>query len=275
MNRQITKLEYKVGAFVAVGLVLAMASILILGGNRIAFTRYLRVQSYFEEVQGLFPGSVVSLAGLPVGNVERIEFSPDQSKLRVVMTIDRRFAPRITEGTTADVRTLGALGDKYVYLTQGPLAGRPLPEGATLVVNESGDILKMLSSKDDGVGQVIGLVKEMRATVAAINANGRIGGALDGASAATSQLKTTLAQMDGLLRDLRGQLPADHAFKAAVASLASVLAKVDQGRGTLGQLINDPSVHQRLKLMLGGSPRDAYLKNMIRESIQQSEAPKK
>lgn len=271
MEQQTSNLERKVGAFVAIGLVLAMASILILGGNRVAFKRYMRVYSNFDEVQGLFPGSVVSLAGLPVGNVSSIAFAPGERKLRVEMEIDRAFAPRITEGTTSDVRTQGALGDKYIYLAPGPIAGKAIADGATLEVNDSGDILKMLASKEDGVGQVIGLVKEIRALVSGMNASGRFLGALDNTASATAQLKVTLVQMDGLLKDLRSELPKDKKLHHAVVALSSVLEKIDQGKGTLGALVNDPSVHQRLKALLGGSPRNAYLKDMLRETVKQSD----
>jgi phospholipid/cholesterol/gamma-HCH transport system substrate-binding protein len=61
-------------------------------------------------------------------------------------------------------------------------------------------------------------------------------------------------------------------LRQALVNLSSILEKIDQGKGTLGQLINDPSVHQSLKSLLGGSPRNRYMKDMIRETIQQSEA---
>ena len=274
-NESNVKLEWKVGAFVGLGLLLAMVSILVLGGNRIAFTRYVHVVSYFEEVQGLFPGSVVSLAGLPVGNVKRIKFAQGQNKLAVEMDIDQQFAERVVEGTTSDVRTQGALGDKYVYLTPGPPVGKSLPDGAVIATNDSGDIMKLLTSKDEGVGQVLGLIKELRALVASLNANGRAAGTFENASSAALQLKNTLVQMDGLIRDLRSEIPHDQKMKLAISALASVMQKIDQGKGTLGALVNDPSVHQRLKAMLGGSQRNAYLKDMLRDSIKQNEDAKK
>ena len=50
--------------------------------------------------------------------------------------------------------------------------------------------------------------------------------------------------------------------------MASVMEKIDSGKGTLGALINDPSLHQNLKSVLGGSQRNRYMKEMARESIQ-------
>lgn len=274
MEHESKSLEYKVGIFVALGLAMVAFSILILGGNKVLFTKYVYFYADFKEVQGLFSGSVVSLAGMPIGNVEEIEFVPGSETLTVKMMIDAKFHGRLTEGTTADIRTQGALGDKYIYLNPGPVTGSVLADGSKVKVDDSGDILKMLASKEDGVGRALELIKEMHILVANLNANGRVAGMVENASQATAQLKRTMIQLDGLLGDLREQMPENKKLKTAVANLASVLEKIDQGKGTLGLLVNDPSLHQSLKSFLGGSPRNRYMKDIIRESIQQNEASK-
>jgi phospholipid/cholesterol/gamma-HCH transport system substrate-binding protein len=49
------------------------------------------------------------------------------------------------------------------------------------------------------------------------------------------------------------------------------MGKLDRGEGTLGALINDPSVHNQLKAMLGGSPRKNHVKSLLRTSIEKEE----
>lgn len=261
MENASTRLQYKVGLFVALGLIVLMGSILALGGNRFVFTRYLNVRAQFTQVQGLFPGSVVSLAGLPVGNVKKIYFVPSDNKLEIEMQIDRSFAERVREGTSAEIRTQGALGDKYVYLTPGPTDAPPIKENAMVTAVDTGDFLKMLTSKEDGVGRVLDLVKEMHQLVASLNANNKIPQALD-------QMRATLSSLDQLVGDLRGQLPENKKLRTAVNSMASIMEKIDSGKGTLGALVNDPTLHQNLKSALGGSKRSQYIKEMARESIQ-------
>ena len=271
MENAYTRLQYKVGLFVAIGLLVAMGSILALGGNRVFFTRYKTLKTEFSHVQGLFPGSVVSLAGLPVGNVKSISFGSKDNLLEVILQIDRKFGDRVHEGTTAEIRTQGALGDKYVYLEPGPVDKPVLPDDAYINPIDDGDFLKLLTSKEDGIGRVLDLIKEVHTLVADLNANGRVKETARNMAEASEQLKSTLAKLDLFLGDLRGQLPDNKKFKQAVTSLASVMEKIDSGKGTLGALINDPSVHQNLKAMLGGSPRNRYLKEMVRETIQRSE----
>jgi len=262
------RLQYKVGLFVAFGLIVLMLSILALGGNRVVFKRYLAVQAEFTQVQGLFAGSVVSLAGIPVGNVKSIRFVEGDNRLNVVMQIDRDFAPRLRQGTTAEIRTQGALGDKYVYLEPGPPAEPQLQEGAKLVSIED-DIFQRLTSKEDGVGRALELIKEMHLLVASLNANNRAAQTAENLKQATAQMRITMTKIDGLVGEIRAQLPKNQKLREAVDGLASIVEKIDSGKGSLGALINDPSLHQSLKSLVGNSPRNRYMKEVIRESIQQ------
>ena len=52
------------------------------------------------------------------------------------------------------------------------------------------------------------------------------------------------------------------------------MAALDNGQGTLGALINDPSLHNRISAFMGEAPRNRFLKPLIRESIQTNEKNK-
>ena len=271
MEHNSLKLEYKVGLFIGVGLLVMMVSILMLGGDKVLFTRYDYLRARFTDVQGLFPGSVVSLAGVPIGNVKEIQFVPSENKLEITLKINHMYHDRLVEGVVAEVKTQGALGDKYVYLNPGPAGAKELPDEALVTSNET-DFMKMLTSREDGVARVIDLIAHLDEMISNINANGQAGALVINISETTVKFKTTLSQLDSLLGDLRGEIPQNRKLSKAVTSLANVLEKVDQGKGTLGLLVNDPSVAQSLKAFLGGSPRNRYMKDMIRETIQKSEA---
>lgn len=272
MEQKSSRLEYKVGIFIALGLIAVMVSILLLGGDKALFTKYVRLNARFTEVQGLFPGSVVSLGGVPIGNVEEIAFVEGENKLNVQMKINQMYSHRLVEGIVAEIRTQGALGDKFVYLIPGEPKAKPLADYAVVETIET-DLLKMLTSREDGVARVIDLIKELHVMVASINQNGQLAYTMKNVSDVSVKLKSTLIQIDGLLGDIRGDAN-DPKLKKALSSLASVMAKLDSGKGTLGQLINDPSIAQSLKAMVGGSPRNQYMKDVLRETLQKSEAGK-
>lgn len=269
MEKHSLRLEYKVGLFIVGGLVAVMATILLLGGQKTLFTRYTHIKARFSEVSGLFPGSVVSLAGVNVGNVEDIQFVAGDNKLEVTLKIDRKFEDRLVEKTIAEVRTQGALGDKYIYLEPGPVTGAKLQDNALVESNEA-DLMKLLTSREDGVARIVDLIKELHILVGSINQNGQIAVTMKNFGDASKKLSLTLSQLDGLLGDIRGEIPQNHKLRNAMTSLSSILEKLDSGKGTLGSLINDPSVAQSLKSLLGGSPRNKYMKDMLRETLQQS-----
>jgi phospholipid/cholesterol/gamma-HCH transport system substrate-binding protein len=52
----------------------------------------------------------------------------------------------------------------------------------------------------------------------------------------------------------------------AGARLNSILAKIDTGEGTLGLLLNDPSLYEDLKQLVGGAERSTLVKTLIQMS---------
>ena len=261
-------IELKVGAFVFVGLILMAVSILMLGGDKALFKKHYHLFVEYGQVQGLATGSVVSLTGLPVGNVSKIIFIPEHNKLRVDLKLDQAYQDRIHEGTTAEIRTQGALGDKFIYLTPGPQDRPALDNNAELIAVEGGDFMSVISSKGDSLKHVFEIITELRNLMKAINGDGRSQKIMDNLTASSQSLKM-------MVQELHGEGDQKSELRKSVVHLSSILRKIDQGEGTLGALINDPTLHENLKALLGGSPRQRYLKGLARDAIQSNEEKKK
>lgn len=268
------RLELKVGLFLALGLAALAFIAVALGGQSWLSTRY---DSYFielKQVQGLFSGSTVSLAGVPVGRVGKIRFA-DSGRVRLELRIDSRWSDRLRKGTQAEARTQGALGDRYVFLTPSPLTeAEPIPPGSELPVDET-DFLELLTSRESGAARAIDLIKDAQLLIQSLQQQGKVAATTAQLGAAARQLETTLADLSPLIRDLRKQLgsdlPEDRQLRASLVSLNRILDRVDRGQGTLGQLINDPSVHQSLKALLGQTARNRYIRDVIRETVERTE----
>ncbi len=266
MDSQTSRLEMKVGLFVALGLISAMAAILMLGGDRFAFKRQVTFTARFTDVQGLFPGSIVSLSGLRIGNIKTITMGPDL-KLDIEMQVEAQYAARITEGAIAEVKTQGALGDKFIFIKPGPPDAKPIAVGSVLPSEET-DFMKMITDRKDGLAGAIDLIKELNILVVSLNQDGKTAKMMSNLAEASEKFKTTVTKLDAVMNDVNGPNPEDKRIKKALVSLANVMEKIDKGQGTLGQLINDPSVHQSLKNLLGPSPRGKFMKEMVRETIK-------
>lgn len=271
MENYATRIELKVGLFVGLGILVILISIFLLSADNSLFTRYLEYRTHLKEVQGLFPGSVVSLSGLKIGNVKSIEFIDQDNTLELVLNIKREHGHRLNEGVVAETRTQGALGDKFIYLIPGPDGTKPLAPGSLIPSSET-DYLKLLTSREDGAARAIDLIKELHILVQSINSQGQAVSLLKNMNDMTTKAKVALGELSTLAKSIEGEIPKNQKLKSALVSLANVMEKIDRGQGTLGQLINDPTVHRNLKSLLGGSPRSRYMKDLIRETLQKSDS---
>lgn len=260
--------EYKVGVFVTIGLFLLMATIVILGGTKNLFGKHYTLTLNLPSVEGLGPGSVVQVAGLKVGNVDSVTFSEKDSQLKVTMKIETEYQSRITEGSTGSLRTQGALGDKFVFIEPGPPTARPLKDGEVLSTASGGDLFSALAAKGPEFEKIFAIINEVHKLVSSFNAEGRSNRIAKNLADGTDDLKGAMDKLNHILKSLEEKNGNGNQIQKSLTHLSSILEKVDRGQGTLGALINDSSVFDRLKEFTGGNKRDKYLKNVIRDTIQ-------
>jgi len=243
--------EIKVGIFVGVAVITFCAIVLLLGGNQFLFSDKYHVDILLNQSQGLDKGSLVSFRGIAIGYVGQVGIDAQSGMIRLRLDLDRDFAGALTTTSVASVKTQGALGDKYIFIKSGEEKGEPLVEGAILKSEANEDFLDLLTSKSSDLESIGELVKELSVLLKNVNANDR-----------SATLMENLALISRNLKTLTGEPSA----KATLKHLESVLSKVDQGKGTLGRLINDPTVHERILDLLGESKRNRFLKPLLQES---------
>ncbi|HKK50048.1 MAG TPA: MlaD family protein [Myxococcota bacterium] len=101
---------------------------------------------------------------------------------------------------------------------------------------------------------------------------------LDGSLATLDEILTEIKTGEGLLHGLI-YAPTDdeggvlQEALAATTRLNRILERVEGGDGTLGLLLNDPSVFEDLKILLGGAQRSTLLRSMIRMAVERAEEP--
>jgi phospholipid/cholesterol/gamma-HCH transport system substrate-binding protein len=85
-----------------------------LGGERSVYT----ITAKFDNIGDLKVGAPVSMAGVEVGRVARIDLDPKQYKAVVTMQLDSKFN-EIPSDSDASIFTQGLLGGKFIGLTAG------------------------------------------------------------------------------------------------------------------------------------------------------------
>jgi phospholipid/cholesterol/gamma-HCH transport system substrate-binding protein len=111
--------ELGAGLFILLG----FAALFFLATQTTNLESYLSEDGYvvtarFEDVAGLKVRAPVSMAGVNIGRVERIEFDPEGLAAVVTMRIGTQFN-RIPDDSDASILTAGLLGSKYVGIAPG------------------------------------------------------------------------------------------------------------------------------------------------------------
>ncbi|MCX7977411.1 MAG: MlaD family protein [Bdellovibrionaceae bacterium] len=258
--------QAKVGIFVAFGLLSIMVSIFLLGGDAAFFRSYTSVFAKFNSVQGLNTGSIVSLSGVTIGNVREISFHPEENKLLVEMRVETKYLRLLTEGTSVDIRTQGALGDKYIFVIPGSPGGSPLQPGALLPTLDSTDLIGMITERGKETERIFDIINEVYRITSSLNKDNRFDKIMSNLALASTNLKDATSDA----KKIASQLSEGGHLTSSIKRLDSIMTKLDRGEGTLGALINDKSLHEQLKTFLGGSNRTKDMKSVIRSAIERS-----
>src|SRR6266496_1763614 len=156
--------RFRVGLVVLVALVLLMFGILMVGKRKNLFTAKLPYQTQFDSAAGLVPGNPVRLNGVTVGNVLQVSLSPNPADqhVRVVYEVDRKIATRLRSGTTASIKTIGLLGDKYVELAGGTAEEAVVEPGGDIKAAPGAGLDELLAGSGDLLANLGAIARSLR-----------------------------------------------------------------------------------------------------------------
>jgi phospholipid/cholesterol/gamma-HCH transport system substrate-binding protein len=103
------------------------------------------VVAKFDNIGDLKPGSPVSMAGVRIGDVEAIQFDPQDFKAAVTLRISPQFS-QIPDDSDASIQTQGLLGGKYVGIGPGG-SEMYLKDGSQIAFTQSAIVLETLVNK--------------------------------------------------------------------------------------------------------------------------------
>ena len=129
---KITGTVVKLGIFSLVLLLFTAIIIVVFGQMR--FDRTTGYSAIFSNISGLRAGQFVRASGVEVGKVSKIELIDGGSKVRVDFNVDRSLP--LFDGTTASIRYLNLIGDRYMELKRGD-SDKRLPAGGTIPIEHT------------------------------------------------------------------------------------------------------------------------------------------
>ena len=273
--------EKKVGITVLLAALVAVVGFRFMSDVPI-LSQSQKVQTTFVRTDGLGTGSQVFVKGVKVGSVSDVQLTASDS-VRVTMRLDmNRLLP---EGTIAYLTSLGLIEGKSIVLELGSSEDTvEFGTGIEGIYVES--ITESLGTKGEDLGNDLSSTfKELNTFLEQLNetldedAQRSLNETLENTSAATKRVakilndkqteiegaissgSSMLAQLDTLASDNRPRVDSLMAslegnirelekirveLEGASAGLNEIIEKINSGQGTIGKMVNDPSLYNNL-----------------------------
>ena len=249
-----------VGIFVSLAMIGFVWVLFNIGGGSGFLSGQYSIYGKFSNVKGLHAGSEVSLAGLHIGVVKAITVSNEDSRdLIVQFAINRKWQDRIRDDSIATIRTQGVLGDKFVEISIGS-KGDALQNGAFMPTQEPADLFTKGGTLVEDVEKHFQRGSDFDALMKNLTV----------VTQNLAVLSTEVREQKGLLHELIYGT-GGKSLNSSLTHVDNILGKIDRGEGTIGSLINDPTVYEDLKYMMGGAKRSTVLRYFMRQFIESGE----
>ncbi len=194
----------------------------------------------FPYIEAIAKGDKVLLRGLQVGKVSLVRLSPEDSrKVRVAIMLDKDRCPAYDfhEDYKVEIRSSSALGGHHVYMELGSRDKPVVAADKVLEGRSPPDIFGVVQQLGDSLGGVIDDVKVFTSTL--------------------RNKESTLYRLtseDDLYNDARDLFKslkdADEmiaSIKKTSDNLNGAITDAREGKGTIGKLLTDDSLHKELK----------------------------
>jgi|TARA_Y100001934_G_C12371961_1_gene786879 phospholipid/cholesterol/gamma-HCH transport system substrate-binding protein len=270
--------EVKTGLLAVVAIALLIFGYSFLKGNNL-LNNDRTYYAIYDNVEGLSPGSNVTINGLVVGKVLSIDFADSRGDLLVTFNVQNDF--QFSTSSKAQIYGGGLIGGKNLSIVPDYERGETAQSGDTLegtidegifeLVNErltplQAKVEEVINSTDSvlvGVSDVLDQKtrKNLRETIAQISETAtnfnqasqnlnklladndqkltRTFTNLDEMSANFNKVSDSLSKVDINALVLR--------MESVLADFESISSKIENGEGTLGQFINDDQMYNNLE----------------------------
>ena len=211
----------RVGLFFLLGLALIWVTFETLSDGKVFKDRGYTLIAGFESLKELKQGDEVRMAGVKIGSVEETHLSPSGRRAEAVLRIDPKVT--IRENAVASIVMAGLIGTNYIGIELGTADAAALKDGAEIQTKVTPDINAIMS----GLGNLGKKLEDaLNSITGAVSGDGKIPGLFQ--------------KLDKVVTDNSDKIT------ATMTNLQDVTAKLNQGEGTLGRLINDPKMHDEL-----------------------------
>jgi phospholipid/cholesterol/gamma-HCH transport system substrate-binding protein len=235
-----------IGLFVVGGLLLFGIGMFLIGDRHQAFARHTEYYSEFVNLAGLSSGATVRVGGMDAGQVLAISV-PDSpsSRFRVKWRIDSKLSALVRTDSVATISTEGVVGGTFLSVRPGSAQAPQAHALATIPSKEPMELSAMLARGAAVLDDAQAILKR---TDAKLNLT------LDTVTSTVSNLNDVVVDIKAG-RGTVGMLLKDEALADRIrqtvtttsSDLQDIVADVKAGRGAAGMLLRDEAVASQIR----------------------------
>lgn len=252
MEKHTQNFKIRLGLFVAIGFGLFVLAVFIIGKQKNLFNPVFRLTTTFSNVSGLQVGNNIRFSGINVGTVDNIILMNDSS-VRVDMMIKKDVWQFIKSDCKVTIGSEGIIGDKLLIIIQGSSDAPLAKEGQRLESLETIETKTIMARLDVTTANAESISRQLSEITFDINkGNGTLSRLIQD-SILAKNLNQTIANLNRFSFGLRGTDVIVESLKVTALNaeltskqLAVIMRKINNGDGTLGQLINDTTIVENL-----------------------------
>ena len=236
MYFRIRHFDRYVGILVVLAVILAVIALVFVARGQQWFAKRVPYKMVVSKVQGLKPGTPVTISGMEVGHVKSLHLIP-QGKVELDLNILQQYKENIRQDSRAAIAA-ALLGGKSIEITVGSPNQPVLPEGSTLSSGEPKEITDLL--KDIDIKAPLKKLDEALDNLKSITAKlndprGELFTLLKNVEFVTSQLKNGQGNVGAILQDtkMHGEIA------AALDSIRRSLSRVEEVAQNASQASKD------------------------------------
>jgi phospholipid/cholesterol/gamma-HCH transport system substrate-binding protein len=282
MNRHERGLEFKVGAFVFVGLAMLGALVVQFGRLGEGFKTYYPLTVRFTDASGLLKGSDVLLAGAKIGQVA------DGPRLvregnGVLVPLKIYDYVKIPNGSKFSVGSSGLLGDRFVNVVMPP--GEPsgfLARNASVTGARETGIDDLTREGGALVGDMRAAVQNINGTFTRLNQEALSPANIENLKTSISHLSETTGalaesskKLDGVIEKADATMSstkqAADDLQRAIADARKVFQSATEGKGLLASLLTNQQLANDLRALISNLRAHGVL--FYRDSAAKMEKP--
>lgn len=224
----------KLGLFVTAGFLFLIIMLYMIGRDQNLFSSNITVLARFSNAGGLIVGNNVRYSGIQVGTVKRVSLLND-STIEVTMLIGKKYTPNIHKNAVASISTEGLIGNRIVNIFPGRGAAAEIEEGDYISTRRSVDTNEMLETLSVSNQNVAQISENLKTTVERINNSVALWKILNDESLP--------ADIKASVQNIRQATTRANDF---VTQLQVIMADIREGKGTLGAIVTDTVIAQKL-----------------------------